>query len=450
MQDNNQNNNHYSYGEQGVPQTYYNNGFNDKKQGKGGFARGIAVGVVFSMFAFFCVILLGYFMNDRTEDSGTLGNGNSQNSIASLFGDDSDLLTDEEIDKLQQIQAYIDNYSYYEQDRGKFIDGMYSSLLQSIDDDYAVYYNEESYSSLMETSSGTYSGIGCVVTQNMDNGQVIVVQPYKGSPAYEAGIAIGDIILKIDDIEITGMDLNEAVSYIKGEEGTTVNITYVHDGEEKTVEVERRTVEIPTVEYEMLENSIGYIKISDFDEITIEQFGNAIEELKEQGAKGFVFDVRSNPGGLYNAVVDMLDMLLPEGTLVYTEDKYGNRQTETSDEQCLDMPMAVLINGDSASASEIFAGALKDYDAAEIIGTKSFGKGIVQTVLPLGDGTGIKFTVASYFTPSGVCIHGIGIEPDQIVELPDDENAYDDNGYLKEEYDTQLKAAVEYLKGEIK
>lgn len=445
MQDNNQ----YTYGNGDVPQI--NNYTPDnKKQSDSGFSRGIAVGVVFSVFAFFCVILLGYFTKDSSGKSGGSDDGNLYGGLESLLGGGSDVLTEEEIDKIKTIQTYIDSYSYYDQDREKFIDGMYSSLMTSLNDDYAAYYDEETYTSLMQSSSGTYSGIGCVVTQNMENGQVIVVQPYEGAPAYEAGLAIGDIILKINDIEVTGMDLNEAVSYIKGEEGTTVNITYLRGGQENTVEVERRTIEIPTIEYEMLEDSTGYIKISDFDEITVEQFNSALEELMAEGAKGFIFDVRSNPGGLYDAVVDMLDTLLPEGTLVYTEDKYGNRQTETSDAKSIDMPMAVLINGDSASASEIFAGALKDYDAAEIIGTKSFGKGIVQSVVPLGDGTGIKFTIASYFTPKGVCIHGVGIEPDQTVQLPEDENAYDDNGYLKKEYDTQLKAAMEYIKGQIK
>ena len=200
----------------------------------------------------------------------------------------------------------------------------------------------------------------------------------------------------------------------------------------------------------MKEDNIGYIKISSFDEVTVEQFSGAVDELAKDGARGLIFDVRSNPGGLYEAVVAMLDKLLPEGTLVYTEDKYGNRESKTSDAACVELPMAVIINGDSASASEIFAGAMKDFDAAEIIGTQSYGKGIVQAVVPLGDGSAIKLTVSSYFTPSGVCIHGVGITPDEVVELTTDEKAYDDNGYLLDEYDTQLQAALKYIKTEIK
>ncbi len=414
----------------------------NEKSANGGFAKGIAVGVVFSVFAFFCIILLGYFMKN--------GDGDSENSIFenSIF-EDSTVLSDDVMEKMEFIQAYIDKYSYYEQDKEALVDNIYAALLGSIEDKYSAYYNEESFTAQMESTSGTYYGIGCVVTQNIENGQVEVVQPYKNAPAYEAGIAIGDIILKADDVELTGMDLSEAVSYIKGEEGSKVKITYLHDGEEKTVDVERRSIEIPTVEYEMLEDNVGYIQITSFDEVTSSQFNNAVESLINDGAKGLVFDVRSNPGGMYDVVVDMLDKLLPEGTIVYTEDKYGNRETETSDANFIDLPMAVLINGNSASASEIFAGALKDYDKAEVIGTKSYGKGIVQSVVPLGDNTAIKFTIASYFTPKGVCIHGVGIEPDQVIELPKDKEAYDENGYLKDEYDTQLDGAVDYIKSQI-
>ena len=412
------------------------------KSANGGFAKGIAVGVVFSTFAFFCIILLGYFMKNSEAHSGN-------NIFGDGFFNDSDVISDDVMEKIELIQTYINQYSFYEQDKEVLIDNIYSALLGSIEDKYSAYYNEESFTAQMESTSGTYCGIGCVVTQNIENGQVEVVQPYKNAPAYEAGIAIGDIILKADDVELTGMDLSEAVSYIKGEEGSKVKITYFHDGEEKTVEVERRSIEIPTVEYEMLEDNVGYIHITSFDEVTSSQFSKAVEGLINDGAKGLVFDVRSNPGGMYDVVVEMLDKLLPEGTIVYTEDKYGNRETETSDAASIDLPMTVIINGNSASASEIFAGALKDYDKAEIIGTKSFGKGIVQSVVPLGDNTAIKFTIASYFTPKGVCIHGIGIEPNQVIELPTDKEAYDENGYLKDEYDTQLKGAVNYIKSKI-
>lgn len=438
--------NSYSYGYGGNMPGGYNMPDNNKKK-EGGFAKGVAVGIVCSLLAFCIIILVNQFL----EKGGN--NIDNNDFLSSLFGSDDDgnsFFTEEQMKKLNLIQQYIELYSYYEQDNDKFIDGVYSSLLESLDDDYAVYYNKEAYSAILESTSGEYYGIGCVVTQNTQTGYVTVVQPYKNSPAYEAGIAVGDIILKADDVELTGIDLNEAVSYMKGEEGTTVTLTVIHDGEEKTVEVERRKIEIPTVEYEMLEDNIGYIQITGFEEVTEDQFSEAVDSLIADGAKGLVFDVRSNPGGSYDVVVAMLDKLLPEGTLVYTEDKYGNRQTETSDADCVELPMAVIINGDSASASEIFAGAMQDYDAAEIIGTTSYGKGIVQSVIPMGDGTGIKFTIASYFTPKGVCIHGVGIEPDETVELPQDKEAYDENGYLKKENDTQLDAAIKYINEQTK
>lgn len=431
----------------------YNQSFNDfrveNKNGKG-FGKGMITGVLTTFFILFCVILVYKFFFEETEDKSYEG-VKLEDILGMNTATDTDTktkdsyLTDEELKKLEDIQRWIDGYAYYEQDKEKFVDGVYQSLITSLDDDYAVYYDKEAYAELMKSTEGEYSGIGCVVTQNVETGYITVVQPYKGSPAYEAGIAIGDYIMAADGVELTGMDLNEAVSHLLGDEGTSVKVTYIHDGEEITKDIVRRSIEIPTVEHKMLDNSIGYIQITNFDEVTVSQFEDALDDVMKQGATGLIFDVRSNPGGLYTSVCSMLDTLLPEGTLVYTEDNKGNRQTETSDEECIDLPMAVIINGNSASASEIFAGALQDYDAAEIIGTQSYGKGIVQSIIPLGDGTAIKFTISSYFTPKGVCIHGVGITPDREVELTVDENAYDDNGYLKEEYDTQLDAAIQYI-----
>lgn len=407
-----------------------------KNQGNQGFSKGVAVGVIFSLFAFLCITLLGYFAKDKNE--------NNYGLVESTNG--SDILTEEQLNKLEIIQSYINQYAYYGQDSNEIFDKICLGLMNSLDDDYATYYDEEEFKSFQESNAGSYTGIGCVVSQNISTGEVIVVQPYKDSPAYDAGLSVGDIIQKVNDIDVTGMDLTEVVSYIKGEEGTTVNVTYLHDGKEVSVDIERRKIDIKSIEYEMLEGNIGYISISGFEENTVEQFRDAIDTLTSQGVEGLIFDVRSNPGGSYTTVVEMLDMLLPEGTIVYTEDKYGNQITETSDENSIDLPMAVITDGNSASASEIFAGALQDYDKAEIIGLQTYGKGIVQSIVPLGDGTAIKLTIASYFLPNGTCIQGVGITPDQVVELPQEDGAYDQNGYLLREYDTQLDAAVEYIK----
>ncbi len=428
------------------------NNINDKSEGN--FFKGIFVGIMFSVFAFLCIILLNFFIGNDSEKKTTNNSDGKNVKVESNSGssdteDEDDGKFTKIYEKIELIQSLLDKYYYYNEDMESVADSIYKGFLAGLDDKYAVYYDEKSYAQLMESSNGSYYGIGCAVTQDIQTGIITVVQPYKDCPAYEAGISIGDIILKVNDKEVTGMDLSEAVSYIKGDKGTYVSITYLRGDEEKTVQVERREISVPTVAYEMKEGNIGYIQISSFDKVTVKQFEEALNDLIAQGAKGLIFDVRSNPGGLYESVVSMLDTLLPEGVIVYTEDKYQNRSTKESGESCIEMPMSVLINGDSASASEIFAGALKDFDWAEIIGTKSYGKGIVQSVIPLSDNTAVKFTISSYFLPSGVCIQDVGIEPDKEIELPEEEEAYDESGYLKPEYDTQLNAAIEYINGEI-
>jgi carboxyl-terminal processing protease len=275
----------------------------------------------------------------------------------------------------------------------------------------------------MESTTGTYYGIGAVVQQNMKTMYITIVKPYVDGPAYNAGMLPGDIIYMVDDVDVTGMDINNVVAMMKGPEGTQVKVTVVRDGEPDPVEliITRAQIEIETIEYEMLENDIGYILISGFEEPTPKQFKEAIEDLKKQGMKGLVLDLRDNGGGLLDAVVEMLDYILPKGMIVYTEDKYGNRdEYKGTDKDVLELPMSVLINGNSASAAEIFAAAMQDYEAATLVGTTSFGKGIVQSILPLTDGTAVKITISRYFTPKGVCIHGEGVTPDIEVELKDE------------------------------
>ena len=269
---------------------------------------------------------------------------------------------------------------------------------------------------------------------------------FENSPGEEAGILPGDILTEADGKDLSDMDLSTAVSYIKGEQGTTVKLkvyrSSVHDYVE--IEAQRRRVSVPTVESQMLEDSIGYVIVSEFDSVTAKQYIQAIEDLEEQGMKGLIVDVRGNPGGLLDIVVEMLDYMLPEGTIVYTEDKYGKGDTYTSDaEHYFDMPLAVLVNENSASASEIFAGAIKDYGVGTIVGTKTFGKGIVQHIYQLEDNTALKLTVSRYYTPNGTCIHGVGIEPDVEVEL--DENLKTAVSISTEE-DNQLQEAVSVIR----
>ena len=342
-------------------------------------------------------------------------------------------------EKLDKIDKIID-YNYLNQediDPDKLEQGIYAGYVAGLEEDYTTYYTPEEFASGMESSSGKYSGIGAYVSQNMSTGIITIVKPFEGAPAAEAGILKDDILYAVEGEEVTGEDLNMVVARLKGEEGTAVNVTIYRASEDQYIdfEVTRAVVNVPTVSYKMLDDQIGYIQISEFEQVTAEQFDAAVDDLEAQGMKSLIFDLRDNGGGLLDSVCDILDTVLPKELLVYTEDKDGNREEEWAmDDDRIDVPMAVLVNGNTASASEIFTGALKDYDEAEIIGTTTFGKGIVQSIIPMSDGSAIKLTSAKYYTPSGVCIHGTGIEPDQTVEY--DREAEEDN---------QLQAAVDYL-----
>lgn len=344
------------------------------------------------------------------------------------------------VKKANSLIYYIDKYYLYEYDEEEMENAIYDAVMSSLGDPYSAYYTEEEYEELKESSNGTYYGIGVVVQQDVETGYVKVVLPYENAPGAEAGIKAGDLITAIGGKDICNMDLDLAVKEIRGAEGTTVTITINRNGEVFDLEVERRKVEIITVEYEMFDNNIGYISISQFDAITVSQVEAAIEDLNSQGMESLIMDVRDNPGGRLDAVNDILDNFINKGDLiVYTKDKNGKRVDYKAEKNpTVDVPTVVLINGNSASASEIFAGALQDYKLAHIMGTQSFGKGIVQSIIPLQDGSAFKLTVEDYYTPLGNNIHGIGITPDTVVEL-------DMDAYLEDEKDTQLEAAIEYL-----
>lgn len=351
---------------------------------------------------------------------------------------------DEIEEKIDKIDKLISSYYLNPEDidLDKLEQGIYAGYVAGLEEDYTTYYTPEEFASVMESTSGKYSGIGAYVSQNMSTGLITIVKPFEGGPAAEAGIQKDDILYAVEGEEVSGEDLNMVVAKLKGEEGTSVQVTIYRASEDKYIDVEvtRAVVDVPTVSYRMLEDQIGYIQISEFGEVTAEQFAAAAEDLEAQGAQSFIFDLRDNGGGLLDSVCDILDTVLPKELLVYTEDKDGNREEEWAlDDDRIDVPMAVLVNGNTASASEIFTGALKDYDEAEIIGTTTFGKGIVQSIIPLSDGSAVKLTSAKYYTPSGVCIHGTGIEPDKVVEY--DREAEEDN---------QLRAAIDYLNGEAK
>lgn len=342
--------------------------------------------------------------------------------------------------KVGKLAGYIEKYSLNEVDDATLVNGLYKGMLNSIGDPYSVYYTADEYKQLMETTTGTYYGIGVVMQQNPDTMAIRIVKVFKDSPAEEAGMKTGDILVKVNEKDITKMESSKVISMIKGKNKEKITIEVKREEKNLTLTMECRKVEAQTVEYKMLENQVGYIVISEFDEPTAEQFKNAVNTLKKQGAKGIVFDLRDNPGGLYSSVVEMLDYILPKGRLVYMEDKEGNKDEQYSDASCLELPFSVIINGNSASAAEIFAGAIQDFGAGKIVGTTSFGKGIVQRLFPLDDGSALKLTIAKYYTPNGKNIHGIGIKPDEKVELSEKAETYGDKN------DNQLKKAIEVLK----
>jgi carboxyl-terminal processing protease len=411
-----------------------------------GFLSGLA-----GALTIFTIALTLYVTKFDTNNNDNQGAGKTveENSTITTT-EDTTKPNSEVLQKINKLETLIDRFYMEKVDNKVLAEGIYKGLLNSLGDPYSCYYTAEEYNALMESSSGIYCGIGASVSQNVTTGIITIVKPFVSGPAYEAGLLPGDVVYKVNGEEVTGSDLSEVVSKIKGEEGTKAQITIIREGKTEPMEfsIPRKTIEVPTIEYEMLDNKIGYISVSEFDEVTAEQFRKAIDDLDSQGQVGLVIDIRDNPGGLLDTVVDMLDRMLPEGLIVYTEDKYGKREEKfSSAKEEFKKPLVVLINGNSASASEIFAGAIQDYQIGTIIGTTSFGKGIVQSIIPLFDGTAIKVTVSKYFTPNGKNIHGIGIEPDETVELKDELRK---QVIIKKEDDNQLQRAIELIKEKLK
>ena len=356
-------------------------------------------------------------------------------------GTEDGIVTSETLEKLEMIQELIDNYYLYSDDVDEqaLQDYLIKGYVEGLQEPYSVYYNEAETTALFESTSGTFGGIGVAIMQDTTSGLVTFTKIYKDCPGEAAGFKEGDIVYKVNGEDVTGQDLDTIVSQIRGEVGTDVEITVVRDGEEYPGTATRALIENDTVEYEMRDGKIGYIAVSGFEEVTLNQFEEALDDLNNQGMKGLIIDLRSNPGGNLSTVVDMVDLILSEGTIVSVKDRNGNGNIYTADKDCkLNVPLVVLTNGYSASASEIFAGAVKDHKLGTLVGTTTYGKGIVQNIYSLGDGTSLKITGAEYFTPSGTNIHGIGIAPDVEIEYEYDAENPD--------YDNQLEKAIEVLK----
>lgn len=353
--------------------------------------------------------------------------------------------------KAKYIQRLIDNFYVDDISEDDLYEGIFSGMVGGPTDRYSYYMDKDSYLSFKDNTNGNYLGIGVLVTIDPEDYKILVNSVFEGSPSETAGIEAGDKIVKIDGIDVSYSNYSDAIAMMKGEEGTTVNITIFRPSQEKNINltVERGSVDVPTVASTMLEDNIGYIMISQFDGVTSEQFTTAFDKLQQEGMTGLVLDLRNNPGGLLTTVKDVANKLLPAGVLTYTEDKSGNKAYEYTDGEGMDIPLAVLINGNSASASELLAGAVKDLNQGTIIGTTSYGKGVVQTIFPVGDGSAVKLTTSKYYTPSGVCINGIGVEPDIYIE-PNEELEVpvttNKDFVLNVETDNQLQKAIEVVK----
>lgn len=407
-----------------------------RKKKSQGFASGMIIGAV---SAFMAVILLILSVAAVCIAKGYIHIGvNGDVYIQSDAVTDSDGIGSEVEGKLNAIDSVLESFYFGDVDDETAKDNIYKAYLSSYGDKYTMYYTADEYKALKESTNGKFYGIGAVC-QLSGEGGVLLVDVYDNGAGYQAGLRSGDRVVNVDGRDITDMELSSAVALIKGDKGTSVTLEVIRGTERLTFSAVRDAVEAKTVSYTLLDNNIGYLSISQFEEVTTKQFKAAVEDLQSKGMKGLVIDIRNNPGGLLDTVVGMLKYMLPDGLIVYTEDKQGNRKEyKGQDNDEFNLPLAVIVNGNSASASEIFAGAIQDYGKGTIIGTQTYGKGIVQTVKPLTDGSAIKFTIAKYFTPKGQDIHGKGVTPDMVVEYDTDADV-----------DTQLDAAIKNVEAQI-
>lgn len=405
---------------------------NNDKELKREFNKGMAMGIVIAVLL---MVLFALGKRTFTIYSNMLSGSIDYEDKAQLI---YDTLKEHYVDDIGEDELY---------------EGIFSGMVNYTTDQYSYYIPAESYEDFVSGTSGEYVGIGIVVSVD-ENENIAIQYVMEGSPAEAAGILPGDILVAVDGVEANLENYYDVIDMVKGEEGTTVDIKIYRPDQALTLEktVERANIDTVTVSSAMMDDNIGYIRISEFDSVTYDQFKAALDELNSQGMKGVIMDVRDNPGGLLTSVTAVLDELLSEGIITYTEDKYGNKEYEYSTGDGIDIPVVVLTNGSSASAAELFTAALKDRGVGSVVGETTYGKGIVQTTFPLSDGSAVKITTAKYYTPSGVCIQGVGVEPDyEIKALPDFELPYMASGTAElSDNDIQLDKAVEILEGEMK
>ena len=346
---------------------------------------------------------------------------------------------------LSQFRTELENKYIGEINDEELIDGALKGYVNALGDPYTTYYTKEEMKEIMEETNGNFVGIGIYMTENIKENVIMVIKPIENSPAEKAGILPGDIITKINDVEYTGENMTAAANNIKGAEGTKVKLEIQRGQEIKTFEITRKKITTNPVIAEKLDNNIGYLEVTSFDENTAENFKSKYEELKAQGIDSLIIDLRNNGGGLVEEALKIADYIVPKGKeLLVTVDKDGKEKVEKSKEDVLiDMPIVVLVNKNSASSSEILAGALKDLNEATIVGTTTYGKGVIQQFLTLRDGSGLKVTVEEYYTPNRTKINGVGIEPNEKIELPE---TITNPLTVERKDDTQLQKAIELLK----
>lgn len=412
----------------------------EKKKRSKDFRNGVITGILIVV-----LLLLGAFAG-RTAYQLLKVNGNETEASAS--GDS--VVSTETIQKIRTIEAAIDASFFYsdEVSTSDLQEGIYKGMVDALKDPYSEYYTKEELEEAVNSNQGISYGIGAYISLDKQMNIAMISGVMEESPAQEAGLKAGDIIIEVDGESTQGLSLTQVVNLVKGREGTMVHLTIYREGNSDYLEIDAtrgKLIESTTVDSGMLEDTdhIGYVRIREFDGVTVDQYTEAMAVLKEEGMKALILDLRYNPGGDVNAVVEIARKILPAGMIVYTEDKYGNRKEYTCDGQTeLNMPLAVLVNEYSASASEILAGAIQDYNKGTLIGTTTFGKGIVQQIQRLEDGTALKLTISAYYTPSGRNIHEIGIEPDIVLE-------YDYEAYEADGTDNQVEKAIEILEGKI-
>ena len=388
--------------------------------------------------AFLTFILTTIYITNRNNSN------NDNQSISSILGIESS--DDNQLTKsIKYIKTILDKYYLNDIDEDKAVEGALEGYVSALGDPYTEYIPKDEMEDYKSNLMGNYVGVGIYMAQNSKDNTIVVLTPIKYSPAEEAGIQPGDIIKKINGVEYTGADMTAAANNIKGEEGSTVTLEIQRGQEIKTFEITRKKITTNPVVSEKLDNNIGYLEVTSFDEDTAENFKAKYEELKSQGITSLIIDLRNNGGGLVEQALKIADYIVPKGKdLLITVDKDKNEKVEKSEEDVLiDMPIVVLVNENSASSSEILAGALKDLNEATIVGTTTYGKGVIQQLLTLKSGAGLKVTVEEYYTPNRTKINGVGIEPNEKVELPE---TVSNHLLVQRDQDTQLQKAIEILK----